>query len=188
MHHVTAHPHHVRDVGSGARFGADVYELYEAGQVAFPDLAAAYSHGATELHHVAHLLRGIASRLDHAGGRGVARRAEQLYDACATTSRRLHLIGEALVLMAGDFRRADVAAAEAFERLATEHRDLLSSATVWTPPPRPSDSPAPRPDDVPDDADLDGRLGRAGIPPFVPGSGGAVGGADGWGTRGGGGS
>ena len=59
----TSQRHHDRDLGSGTRFGADVYELHEAGHVAFPDLAELYSHAATELHHVHGLLSGIASRL-----------------------------------------------------------------------------------------------------------------------------
>ena len=107
------HDTSTRDLGSGARFGADVYELFEAGRVAFPDLASLYTDAADELHQVTHALRGIAGRLGHVGARGVAARAEELYDAAATTSRRLHLTGEALLLLADEFRRTDDAATTA---------------------------------------------------------------------------
>lgn len=159
-----------RDLGSGERFGADVYELYEAGQVAFPDLAAAYGHGASELHYVTYLLSGIAGRLDHAGATAVARQAEHVYDALATTCRRLHLTGEALVLLARDFRRTDETTAVTFDHLVDEHSDLLSSAPRWTPPPGPTDRPDLGPRDLPDEAGLGAMVERAGIPPFIPGS------------------
>lgn len=159
------------DLGSGQRFGADVYELYEAGQVAFPDLAAAYGHGASELHYVTYLLNGIAGRLDHVGAWGVAHQADQLYDAFAATSRRLHLTGEALVQLAGDFRRTDETASETFRHLVAEHRDLLVSAPSWTRPPRPNDRPDLGPRFLPDEAGLGGMVQDAGIPPFIPGTG-----------------
>lgn len=158
------------DLGSGQRFGADVYELYEAGQVAFPELAAAYGQAASQLHYVTFLLQGIAGRLDHVGAWGVASQAEQVYDAAAATSRRLHLTGEALVQLADDFRRTDESAAEAFHHLVIEHRDLLSSAPAWLPPPRPDDLPDFCPQDLPDEAGLGALLQAAGIPPLIPGA------------------
>jgi|GEM_PF-2239546 len=161
--------HQGSDLGSGTRFGADVYELYEAGRVAFPDLAELYSHAATELHHVHGLLRGIASRLSGSGGWAVAAQAEQAYDAARVTAHRLHRTGEALVELADDFRRTDDVAAQAFRRLTHEHRHLLASAARWSPPPGPGDPSVCQPGGPLDDATLDERLTEAGIAPVVPG-------------------
>ena len=165
----TSQRHHDRDLGSGTRFGADVYELHEAGHVAFPDLAELYSHAATELHHVHGLLSGIASRLGRSGGWAVAAQAEQAYDAARVTAHRLHRTGEALVELADDFRRTDEGAGDAFRRLAREHRHLLASAARWSPPPAPGDPIGCRSGDFLDDATMDERLAEAGIAPVVPG-------------------
>lgn len=159
---------HERDLGSGPRFGADVYELHEAGQVAFPDLAAVYSRAAAELHDVTHLLNGIAARLDHVGVWGVSAQAEVLYETAAATSRRLHLTGEALVSMAAEFRVSDEAAATTFRQLTGEHRDVLLAGPTWSPPPRPDDLPDWGPRDLLGDDGLDEALAEAGIPPSIP--------------------
>ena len=163
-----SHRQQDRDLGSGSRFGADVYELYEAGHVAFPDLAELYSHAATELHHVHGLLTGIARRLGRSGGWAVADQAEQVCDAARVTAHRLHRTGEALVELADDFRRTDDGAAHAFRRLTREHRDLLSSAAAWSPPPGSGDPVGCRPGERLDDAAMDERLTEAGVAPVAP--------------------
>ncbi|WP_133241129.1 hypothetical protein [Nocardioides gansuensis] len=152
-----------RDVGSGDRFGGDLYALYSAGQLHIPTTAGHYSQAAAELHYVQALLESIASQLPHPVGHAIARRAEDVYDALRLSTKRLYDAGETLVLIADDYAKTDQEARDQFAGLLERDASLFDNPPARHDPPRPGDPPTVDPDDVPEEEDLDQILEDADI-------------------------
>ena len=122
--------------GSGRDFGADVFALYRAGRVYFPDVATLYSAWTTSTHDFAQR----TAFLDEAvGGRAALALVEDtratLQGALRHTAITMAEVGEALVATAADFAATDEAAGAEFDRLARLQRGLLDEPTATVPRP-----------------------------------------------------
>lgn len=124
--------------GTGTDFGADLFALYRAGQVAFPELAIRYSNATSIAHEQQPILVSEQGRVGGAGASAVARMLgihHDLQHALQQTSINLRDTGTALVQIADSFAATDAAAQEEFDRLQRENRDVLGSpGQVPTPP------------------------------------------------------
>ncbi|MCD4526701.1 hypothetical protein [Nocardioides sp. cx-173] len=134
-------PSDTRDVGSGKDFGADLYDLYTAGRVAFPEKAALFSGWASSAHDFAQRTQFLADSVGRERSVLVVESIrEQLHFALRDTSITMRDIGAALVQVATDFAQTDEAASAEFNRLAAAD-PLLSAPTPQVPVPPGSDAP-----------------------------------------------
>lgn len=161
-----------RDVGTGSDFGADLWALYKAGRLHFPELAAFYSGVTTSAHDA-------KQRVDFlrvsTGGEYALTLVDNLRDLLQVELRRTALAlvdtGEALVQIADDYAATDEEANARFRSLVRDADNVILVPVVpappapnapfetpYDPPPVNDNAPPPVPDELPlpwGDNDLD---------------------------------
>jgi hypothetical protein len=136
------------DIGTGAEFGADLFELYRAGQVNLPRVANLFAKAASGMHHLDPQLDAVAAGLCAGATAELRTLLRALQHASATTADRTNLAAEALVQIANDYVATDRAAAEEFNwwlRQVEERRRFADPPAAYTAPPRPGDPQSSRP-------------------------------------------
>ena len=131
------------DAGSGAEFGADLFELYRAGRVKLPEVANLFADAARGMHHLDPQLDAVAAGLCTSATAELRTLLRALQHASAITADRTHRAAEALVQIANDYVATDRAAAEEFDwwqRQVEERRRLDDPPAPFTAPPRPGDA------------------------------------------------
>jgi hypothetical protein len=140
------HPSDTRDVGTGTDFGADLYALYRAGRVYFPDAGIKFSGWASDVHDFTQRI----SFLDQSvGGEQALRTVDEiradLHFALRHTAITMDLVGRALVEISTDFATTDQDAQTEFNRLIRTHPGLLGQPTPDVPEPPGSADPYDEP-------------------------------------------
>ncbi|MBL0749339.1 hypothetical protein [Nocardioides baculatus] len=139
-----------RDVGTGKDFAADLWALYEAGRLHFPELAAFYSEVTSATHDAA---QRISHLQDSTGGEYaltlVGKLRELLQVELRSTSLAMSETGEALVEIADDYATTDQTANDRFRVLAGRS-DIV---VPYVPSPPGLDAPYETPYDAPDRPD-----------------------------------
>lgn len=143
-------PSDPRDVGSGRDFGADLYDLFRAGRVYFPQTAIQFSGWTTSAHD-------FSQRVDFLNGSVgyeytlslVDQIRADLHFALRETAVAMRDVGTALVQIATDYARTDEAASSEFNRLLTKHPGLFDTPTPQVPTPPGSDAPYTTPYEPP---------------------------------------
>lgn len=111
------------DVGQGADFGADLYQLMRAGWVDFPELSRRYWHLTAATDRANSEVRSNHGQLGGAGNRLLSRTSDlgdDLQRALGETTTSLRDTGSALVRIAQDYAATDEAAQDEFSRLQSE--------------------------------------------------------------------
>lgn len=130
------------DVGSGKDFGADLYDLFRAGRVYFPETAILFSGWASSAHD-------FAQRVEFLDGSVGSEYALTLVDqirgdlhfALRETAVAMRDVGTALVQIATDYAQTDQAAKDEFDRLVEKHPALFAGPPLEVPEPPGSESP-----------------------------------------------
>ncbi|WP_341926425.1 hypothetical protein [Nocardioides psychrotolerans] len=135
-------PNDPRDVGSGRDFGADLYSLYRAGRVYFPDTGILFSGWASSAHDFSQRVQFLNGSV---GGEYALSLVEQirgdLHFALRDTALAMRDIGTALVQISTDYAQTDEGASAEFNRLLQQHPGLFSGPTQEVPQPPGSDAP-----------------------------------------------
>ncbi len=125
----------VAGVGSGADFGADLYALYRAGRVRFPEYAARYAELVNRLVDVAPMVQGVSADAGSpAALRTLVELTEELYFAMREMTTSLRDTGPALVRIADDYLATDEAARAEFERYRADEAEIYYSPPRAVPP------------------------------------------------------
>lgn len=153
------------DVGHGDTFGAALYDLYVAGRVHYPELAAWYAQMTTTADTVdGHLEAALNGALYRQGHQDLVNLHSELQLALYRSWEAYDATGPALVVIADDYLATDDGARTAFDTLMThlyadddmtaeeqhERAGLDRPADRAEPPPKPSGPVSTgRPVDVP---------------------------------------
>jgi len=152
-----------RDVGTGSDFGADLWALYKAGRLHFPELAAFYSGVTTSTHDVKQRVDFLRAST---GGEYALTLVDNLRDLLQVELRQTTLAlidtGEALVQIADDYAATDEEASARFRSLVNDVDNTIALPAVppppgphapfdspHDPPPVNDNAPAPLPDRPP---------------------------------------
>lgn len=149
--------------GTGKEFGADLLDLYKAGQIHIPTTAGHYSEAVTQLHWAHSQLAQVAGLLGHTSADQTKARLEDVRDAMRVTTNRLYRAGTALVAMADQYAKTDEGACTEFNHLKKEQQSEFAHPPGHHPPPSPTDPPGTRPEIPDNDDELDDVLKDAEI-------------------------
>lgn len=116
-------------VGTGSDFGVDLFSLYEAGRIGFPESAKIFSQLSVGVFGIESDLR--TEGYDNAGYQVAVSQLlelrQELEDALDATSSTLERTGEALVSIAAEYAATD---REASDKFAELYRENLSEFPV----------------------------------------------------------
>jgi hypothetical protein len=133
----TYDPNDARDVGTGSDFGADLWALYKAGRLHFPELAAFYSGVTTSAHDVRQRVDFLRAST---GGEYALTLVDNLRDLLQVELRQTTLAlidtGESLVQIADDYAATDEEANARFRRLVNDVDNTIQLPVVRRPPVR----------------------------------------------------
>lgn len=114
------------DVGSGEGFGADLYELYKAGRLELPAVAATYAELTRKIHEQDGPMQALfegPTYTPEASHRLILHLRDDLQESLRMTSVNVEAAGRALVDIADSYVATDEAAAAEFRRLIGRERD-----------------------------------------------------------------
>lgn len=131
-----------RQVGSGKEFGADLYALYRAGRVHFPEKAILYSQLTSAVHDLEQRVEFLRSSVggEYAVGLVESIRGD-LHHALRQTAVAMRDTGTALVQISADYAATDLDATSEFNRLVHGHPGLFDTSTPHVPRPPSGDDP-----------------------------------------------
>jgi len=131
------------DVGHGNQFGLDLYALYRAGRVHFPDQAARFSELASSAQYAGSSIKDVQSSAGYPPPLAtILDLRERLHNAIYQMTLALRDIGPVLVKVADDYAATDQAARDAFNGKI----DSVEEAPQYDTPPATVPDP-PRPDE-----------------------------------------
>lgn len=131
------------DVGSGNQFGLDLYALYRAGRVHFPEQAARFSGLASDAQYAGSSIQDVQSAAGYPPPLAkILDLRERLHNAIYQMTLSLKDIGPVLVHVADDYAATDEAARTAFNNQIGS----VAEAPQYTTPPVTVPDP-PRPDE-----------------------------------------
>jgi hypothetical protein len=141
------------DVGSGRGFGADLYQLYRAGRIDFPEIAATYEDLTMQVHRedgrMHTLFEGEAGNLaPEPVHQLILSLREDLQDALRQTCLNVNAAAEALIRIADSYAATDEEAATRFgEEIEGDRDDFRGPSHPPLDPPAPGSPPPgePRP-------------------------------------------
>jgi hypothetical protein len=138
----------IGDVGSGEEFGADLFELYHAGRVLFPEIATRYSELTMRVHRQETTLRvlfEVDGSVPERAHRMLLELREELQHVLRQSSINIDESGRALVTIADSYAATDEQAAAEMTRKLDRYQDVFVHAPTRVPtPPAPGDpQPAP---------------------------------------------
>ena len=131
------------DVGHGNQFGLDLYALYRAGRVHFPEQAARFSGLATNAQYAGSSIKDVQTSAGYPPPLAkILDLRERLHNALYQMTTALRDIGPVLVKLADDYAATDQAARAAFNGKI----DSVAEAPQYTSPPVTVPEP-PRPEE-----------------------------------------
>lgn len=154
------------DYGSGAELGADLYQLYYAGQLKIPTTAGQYAEAVTALHWASKTFADMAWDLPHPVGQRIKDQMYDLEEAMRISTNRLYAAGDALVDIADTYAKTDEAASTEFGRLLNDptNSPMFDHPPATITPPNESDPAGDPPEDLPtSEGEIEDILDDAGI-------------------------
>jgi hypothetical protein len=143
-------PSDSRELGSGKGFGADLFALYRAGRVYFPERAILFSEWTSATHDFAQRIDYLNSSVGHEYALTVTEELRtDLHFALRQTAVAMRDVGTAMVAISTDYATTDQAAREEFVRLVDKNPHLFEHPTPHVPPPPGSEDPYDTPYDGP---------------------------------------
>jgi len=136
------------DVGHGNQFGLDLYALYRAGRLHFPEQAARFSGLASDAQYAGSAITDVQSAAGHPPSLAkILDLRERLHNAIYQMTIALRDIGPVLVKVADDYAATDQAARDAFDAQlgSVSEKGKYDDPPVTVPePPRPDEPYRPQ--------------------------------------------
>jgi len=132
------------DVGHGNQFGIDLYSLYRAGRVNFPEHAQRFSSLTYSMQSSGYQITKVADSVGNpAGLTKLAEIRETLHAAFYRTATILNEVGPALVTLADDYAATDDTARGSFSRLirSPDEKGKYADPPPYVSPPVNPDEP-----------------------------------------------